>query len=74
MLASTDLSKVNVLIGGFHLPSEYLRQVMAELAKFDLEYVLPIHCSGSTLSSRRSSRCPINWSSPPLAAGLHSLP
>jgi metal-dependent hydrolase (beta-lactamase superfamily II) len=24
----------------------YLRQVMAELKKFDMEHVLPLHCSG----------------------------
>ncbi len=35
--------------GGFHLapaPDDYLRQVMAELGKFDLEHVMPMHCSG----------------------------
>jgi 7,8-dihydropterin-6-yl-methyl-4-(beta-D-ribofuranosyl)aminobenzene 5'-phosphate synthase len=38
------------LVGGFHLapaPPDYLRQVMTELNKFDLEHVLPMHCSGA---------------------------
>ncbi|MBV8521449.1 MAG: MBL fold metallo-hydrolase [Acetobacteraceae bacterium] len=42
--------KIYALIGGFHLapaPPDYLRQVMAELKKFDLEHVLPMHCSGA---------------------------
>ena len=42
--------KIYALVGGFHLapaPDDYLRQVMAELKKFDIEHVLPMHCSGA---------------------------
>jgi len=45
----TGVEKIFALVGGFHLapaPDEYLRHVMAELKKFDLEHVLPMHCSG----------------------------
>ena len=45
----TGIDKIYALVGGFHLapaPDDYLRQVMAELKKFDLEHVLPMHCSG----------------------------
>jgi hypothetical protein len=38
-----------VHVGGFHLapaPDDYLRQVMAGLTKFDIEHVMPMHCSG----------------------------
>ena len=45
----TGIAKIYALVGGFHLapaPDDYLRQVMAELKKFDLEHVLPMHCSG----------------------------
>jgi 7,8-dihydropterin-6-yl-methyl-4-(beta-D-ribofuranosyl)aminobenzene 5'-phosphate synthase len=45
----TGVEKIYALVGGFHLapaPDEYLRQVMAELKKFDLAHVLPMHCSG----------------------------
>ena len=42
--------KIYALVGGFHLapaPNDYLSQVMAELKKFNLEHVLPMHCSGA---------------------------
>jgi 7,8-dihydropterin-6-yl-methyl-4-(beta-D-ribofuranosyl)aminobenzene 5'-phosphate synthase len=45
----TGIDKIYALVGGFHLapaPDDYLRKVMAELKKFDLEHVLPMHCSG----------------------------
>jgi 7,8-dihydropterin-6-yl-methyl-4-(beta-D-ribofuranosyl)aminobenzene 5'-phosphate synthase len=45
----SGVKKIYALVGGFHLapaPDDYLRQVMAELKKFDLEHVLPMHCSG----------------------------
>jgi 7,8-dihydropterin-6-yl-methyl-4-(beta-D-ribofuranosyl)aminobenzene 5'-phosphate synthase len=45
----TGIEKIYALVGGFHLapaPDDYLRLIMAELKKFDLEHVLPMHCSG----------------------------
>jgi 7,8-dihydropterin-6-yl-methyl-4-(beta-D-ribofuranosyl)aminobenzene 5'-phosphate synthase len=45
----TGVDKIYALLGGFHLapaPADYLSKVMAELKKFDLEPVLPMHCSG----------------------------
>jgi len=45
----SGVEKIYALAGGFHLapaPADYLRQVVAELKKFDLEHVLPMHCSG----------------------------
>jgi 7,8-dihydropterin-6-yl-methyl-4-(beta-D-ribofuranosyl)aminobenzene 5'-phosphate synthase len=45
----SGVEKIYALVGGFHLapaPDDYLRQVMAELKKFDIEHVLPMHCSG----------------------------
>jgi 7,8-dihydropterin-6-yl-methyl-4-(beta-D-ribofuranosyl)aminobenzene 5'-phosphate synthase len=45
----TGVDKIYALVGGFHLapaPDDYLRQVMAELNKFNLQHVLPMHCSG----------------------------
>ena len=47
--AVSGVDKIYALVGGFHLapaPDDYLRQVMAELKKFDLEHVMPMHCSG----------------------------
>jgi 7,8-dihydropterin-6-yl-methyl-4-(beta-D-ribofuranosyl)aminobenzene 5'-phosphate synthase len=45
----TGIDKIYALVGGFHLapaPDDYLAKVMAELKKFDLEHVMPMHCSG----------------------------
>jgi len=45
----SGVEKVHALVGGFHLfpaPDDYLHQVMSELKKFDLEFVMPMHCSG----------------------------
>ena len=47
--AVSGVDKIYALVGGFHLapaPDDYLRQVMAELKKFDLQHVCPMHCSG----------------------------
>jgi 7,8-dihydropterin-6-yl-methyl-4-(beta-D-ribofuranosyl)aminobenzene 5'-phosphate synthase len=45
----SGVDKIYALVGGFHLapaPDDYLHQVMAELQKFDLDHVMPMHCSG----------------------------
>src|SRR5215469_11030277 len=45
----SGVEKIYALVGGFHLapaPDDYLRQVMMELQKFDIEHVMPMHCSG----------------------------
>ena len=46
---SAGIDKIYALVGGFHLapaPDDYLAKVMAELKKFELEHVMPMHCSG----------------------------
>ena len=45
----SGVEKIYALVGGFHLapaPEDYLRQVMTELDKFNLEHIMPMHCSG----------------------------
>lgn len=45
----SGVQKIYALVGGFHLapvPDDYLKKVMAELKTFDLEHVMPMHCSG----------------------------
>jgi 7,8-dihydropterin-6-yl-methyl-4-(beta-D-ribofuranosyl)aminobenzene 5'-phosphate synthase len=37
-------------MGGFHLapaPQDYLDRIMAELKTFDIDHLVPMHCSGS---------------------------
>jgi 7,8-dihydropterin-6-yl-methyl-4-(beta-D-ribofuranosyl)aminobenzene 5'-phosphate synthase len=46
----TGVGKIYALVGGFHLApasDPYLAQVMAELKTFDIDHVIPMHCSGS---------------------------
>jgi 7,8-dihydropterin-6-yl-methyl-4-(beta-D-ribofuranosyl)aminobenzene 5'-phosphate synthase len=48
----SGVEKIYALVGGFHLapaPADYLAMVMAELKKFDLGHVMPMHCSGQNI-------------------------
>jgi 7,8-dihydropterin-6-yl-methyl-4-(beta-D-ribofuranosyl)aminobenzene 5'-phosphate synthase len=57
----SGVEKIYALVGGFHLapaPDDYLRQVMAELRKFDLEHVMPMHCSGQNFIDLASKEMP----------------
>lgn len=45
----SGVEKIYALVGGFHLApatDDYLKAVMADLQKFDLAHVMPMHCSG----------------------------
>ncbi len=47
--AVTGVEKIHALCGGFHLaPAQlpYLEQIMGELKKFDIDHLIPMHCSG----------------------------
>ncbi len=57
----SGVEKIYALVGGFHLapaPDDYLRQVMAELGKFDLEHVMPMHCSGQNFVDLAAKEMP----------------
>jgi 7,8-dihydropterin-6-yl-methyl-4-(beta-D-ribofuranosyl)aminobenzene 5'-phosphate synthase len=57
----SGVEKIYALVGGFHLapaPDDYLRQVMAELKKFDLEHVMPMHCSGQNFVELANKEMP----------------
>jgi len=57
----SGVQKIYALVGGFHLapaPDDYLRQVIAELQKFDLEHVMPMHCSGQNFVDLASKEMP----------------
>jgi 7,8-dihydropterin-6-yl-methyl-4-(beta-D-ribofuranosyl)aminobenzene 5'-phosphate synthase len=57
----SGVEKIYALVGGFHLapaPDDYLRQVMAELQKFDLEHVMPMHCSGQNFVDLANKEVP----------------
>jgi len=57
----SGVEKIYALVGGFHLfpaSDEYLHQVMAELKKFDLEHVMPMHCSGQNFVDLANQEMP----------------
>jgi 7,8-dihydropterin-6-yl-methyl-4-(beta-D-ribofuranosyl)aminobenzene 5'-phosphate synthase len=46
---TSGVGKVHAVIGGFHLApykQDYLRQTLDELKQIDLDYVVPLHCTG----------------------------
>ena len=46
----TGVDKIYALVGGFHLApasQAYLDAIMAELKTFDIDHLIPMHCSGS---------------------------
>jgi 7,8-dihydropterin-6-yl-methyl-4-(beta-D-ribofuranosyl)aminobenzene 5'-phosphate synthase len=47
--AASGVTKVHAVIGGFHLapyPEDYVRQTITALKEMDVDYVIPLHCSG----------------------------
>jgi 7,8-dihydropterin-6-yl-methyl-4-(beta-D-ribofuranosyl)aminobenzene 5'-phosphate synthase len=47
--AASGITKVRAVIGGFHLApysEDYVRQTIAALNEMDIDYVIPLHCSG----------------------------
>jgi 7,8-dihydropterin-6-yl-methyl-4-(beta-D-ribofuranosyl)aminobenzene 5'-phosphate synthase len=47
----SGISKVHAILGGFHLmpmPEEYARETAQALARFDPDWLIPMHCTGET--------------------------
>jgi 7,8-dihydropterin-6-yl-methyl-4-(beta-D-ribofuranosyl)aminobenzene 5'-phosphate synthase len=47
--AASGITKVHAVIGGFHLApykEDYVRQTIAALREMDIDYVVPLHCTG----------------------------
>ncbi|MBR1130610.1 MBL fold metallo-hydrolase [Bradyrhizobium iriomotense] len=47
--AASGISKVHAVIGGFHLApykEDYVRDTITALKGIDIDYVIPLHCSG----------------------------
>ena len=48
-MAVSGLRKIYAVVGGFHLAphnEDYLRQTMKEMVDLDVEYIVPMHCTG----------------------------
>jgi 7,8-dihydropterin-6-yl-methyl-4-(beta-D-ribofuranosyl)aminobenzene 5'-phosphate synthase len=47
--AASGIAKVHAVVGGFHLApynEDYVRRTIAALKEMDVDYVIPLHCSG----------------------------
>jgi 7,8-dihydropterin-6-yl-methyl-4-(beta-D-ribofuranosyl)aminobenzene 5'-phosphate synthase len=59
--AVSRVAKVHAIIGGFHLApyaDDYVRQTIAALREMDVDYVIPLHCSGEVFYELAKSEMP----------------
>jgi len=59
--AASGIDKVHALIGGFHLapyPDEYVQQTVAALKEFNIDYIIPLHCTGEPFYDRARAEMP----------------
>ena len=59
--AVSRVTKVHAIIGGFHLApyaDDYVRQTIAALKEMDVDYVIPLHCSGEVFYELAKSEIP----------------
>jgi 7,8-dihydropterin-6-yl-methyl-4-(beta-D-ribofuranosyl)aminobenzene 5'-phosphate synthase len=57
----SGIEKIYALVGGFHLApasDDYLQAIMTELKKFDLDHVMPMHCSGQNFVDLAAKEMP----------------
>ena len=59
--AASRVTKVHAVIGGFHLapyPEDYVRQTITALNEIDVDYVIPLHCSGEVFYELAKAEMP----------------
>ena len=59
--AVSGVPKVHAIIGGFHLApyaDDYVRQTITALKEMDVDYVIPLHCSGEVFYELAKSEIP----------------
>jgi 7,8-dihydropterin-6-yl-methyl-4-(beta-D-ribofuranosyl)aminobenzene 5'-phosphate synthase len=59
--AASGITKVHAVIGGFHLapyPDHYVRQTITALKELEVEYVIPLHCSGEVFYEMAKAEIP----------------
>jgi 7,8-dihydropterin-6-yl-methyl-4-(beta-D-ribofuranosyl)aminobenzene 5'-phosphate synthase len=59
--AASGVTKVYAVIGGFHLApyaEDYVRQTIAALKEMDVDYVIPLHCSGEVFYELAKAEMP----------------
>ena len=58
---ASGINKVHAVIGGFHLApykDDYVRETMASLKEINLDYVIPLHCTGEPFYEMAKSEMP----------------
>ena len=59
--AASGVTKIHAVIGGFHLapyPEDYVRQTITALKEMDVDYVIPLHCSGEVFYELAKAEIP----------------
>ena len=59
--AASGISKVHAVIGGFHLApykEDYLRDTITALKDIDIDYVIPLHCTGEPFYEMAKAEMP----------------
>ena len=59
--AASGITKVYAVIGGFHLApyaDDYVRQTIEALKEMDIDYVIPLHCSGEVFYELTKAEMP----------------
>lgn len=57
----SGISKVHAVLGGFHLmpmPTEYVRSTVAALKEINPDFLIPMHCSGTTFYEAAKQEMP----------------
>src|SRR5262249_22057482 len=59
--AASGITKVHAVIGGFHLApyaEDYVHQTITALKEMDIDYVIPLHCSGEVFYELAKAEMP----------------
>src|SRR4051812_17247196 len=59
--AVSGIEKIHVLMGGFHLApyqDDYVQQTVAALKEMNIEYIIPLHCTGEPFYDRARAEMP----------------
>lgn len=59
--AASGIEKIHVLMGGFHLApyqDDYVRQTVAALKEINIDYVIPLHCTGEPFYDQARTEMP----------------
>ena len=59
--AASGVDKVHAVIGGFHLApykEDYVRETLASLKAIDLDYLIPLHCTGEPFYEMAKAQMP----------------